>query len=70
MRALAHSVCGGADFGECFTTAARLTDGDTESWYREWRETADRLCNEAEQSAAGGHAVSTRKAYLRAYYYY
>ena len=35
MRALAHSVYGGADFRRVSHTAARITDGDMERWYRE-----------------------------------
>lgn len=38
-RALAHAVYGGADFGECTTTAERITSGDRDSWYREWNAT-------------------------------
>jgi hypothetical protein len=34
-RALAHTVYGGADFGECTTTAGRVAIGDADSWYRE-----------------------------------
>jgi hypothetical protein len=34
-RALAHAIYGGADFGECSTTAERVAIGDADSWYRE-----------------------------------
>lgn len=69
-RALAHAVYGGADFGECMTTAGRITEGDGDSWYREWTETADRVYEIAEASEAKGHKVSAREAYLRASNYY
>lgn len=69
-RALAHVVYGGADFGECATTAGRITAGDGDSWYREWNETADRVFAIAEASEAKGHKVSAREAYLRASNYY
>ncbi|KZN24372.1 hypothetical protein A4G99_08170 [Haladaptatus sp. R4] len=69
-RALLHAVYGGADFGECLTTAERITDGDRTSWYDEWTETADRVAAIARESEDGGHAVSAREAYLRASNYY
>jgi pimeloyl-ACP methyl ester carboxylesterase len=69
-RALAHAIYGGADFGECTTTAGRVAIGDADSWYREWNETADRVSAIAEASEAKGHKVSAREAYLRASNYY
>ena len=67
---LAHTLYGGADLGECFTTARRIEEGNPESWYREWTATADRVFDLAEKSAAAGHAVSAREAYLRSSNYY
>src|SRR4028119_76788 len=69
-RALAHAIYGGADFGECTTTAGRVAIGDADSWYREWNETADRVSAIGEASEAKGHKVSAREAYLRASNYY
>jgi hypothetical protein len=69
-RALLHAVYGGADFGECLTTAERITDGDRTNWYDEWTETADRVAVIARESEDSGHAVSAREAYLRASNYY
>ena len=43
LRAVGYTVYGGADIGEVITTAERITPGDTESWYREWRDLADRI---------------------------
>ena len=68
--ALAYTFYGGADLGECFTTVRRIQEGDAESWYREWTATADRVFDLAEKSAAAGHQVSAREAYLRACNYY
>ncbi|SIR93418.1 Lysophospholipase, alpha-beta hydrolase superfamily [Haladaptatus litoreus] len=70
QRALLHAVYGGADFGECLTTAERITDGDRKSWYEEWIKTGDRIFAIGEESRRGGHAVSAREAYLRASNYY
>jgi dienelactone hydrolase len=70
LRALAYTYYGGADVGECLTTARRIAEGDDDSWYREWYATADRLYAAAEASRAAGHRVSAREAYLRASNYY
>ena len=70
LRAVGYSVYGGADIGEVMATAARITPGDWESWYREWLALADRIAAIAEKSAADGHAVSASSAYLRASNYY
>jgi dienelactone hydrolase len=70
LRAVAYTVYGGADIGEVMTTAARITPGDWESWYREWRALADRIATIADQCAADGHTASASSAYLRASNYY
>ena len=61
---------GGAELGEVEATCARTVDGDDESWFAAWRATADRLVRAGDASAAGGHRVSAREAYLRASVYY
>ena len=68
--AVVHTFYGGADLGECFTTVRRIQEGDAEGWYREWTATGDRVFDLAEKSAAAGHEVSAREAYLRACNYY
>ena len=70
LRAVAYTVYGGADIGEVMATAARITPGDPESWYREWRALADRTATIAEKCAADGHTASASSAYLRASNYY
>jgi hypothetical protein len=59
-----------ADIGEVLATAARVKDGDYESWCREWEQIATRTAAVAEISAQAGHAVSAREAYLRASTYW
>jgi pimeloyl-ACP methyl ester carboxylesterase len=59
-----------ADVGEVLATAARVKDGDFESWCREWEETANRTAAAAESTAQAGHPVSAREAYLRASTYW
>ena len=70
LRAVGYAVYGGADIGEVMATAARITPGDDESWYREWLALADRVATIADKSAANGHAASASSAYLRASNYY
>lgn len=69
-RALITMTRGGAEYGECEATTARITPGDAESWYREWIATADRVAAWAEESTDRGHRVSAREAFLRASTYY
>jgi pimeloyl-ACP methyl ester carboxylesterase len=70
LRAVGYTAYGGADIGEVITTAERITPGDVESWYREWRSLADRIAHIADKCAADGHATSASGAYLRASNYY
>ena len=70
LRIMGTSVCGGADIGECLSTAYRIEPGDFESWYAEWLATAERLLEEARGSLSRGHRVSAREAYLRASNYF
>jgi hypothetical protein len=60
----------GADIGECLATIARIEDGDAESWFVEWRATAERIATIAADCEAAGHRVSARQAWLRAASYY
>jgi pimeloyl-ACP methyl ester carboxylesterase len=70
LRAVGYAPYGGADIGEVMATAARITPGDWESWYREWRALADRIATIAEKCDADGHTASASSAYLRASNYY
>jgi pimeloyl-ACP methyl ester carboxylesterase len=70
VRAMAHSVYGGADVGECATTAMRITKTDKDVWFDEWFATAERVHGIAKASAAVGDEVSGREAFLRASNYY
>jgi len=69
-RTIGHCTYGGAELGECLATAARVVDGDRESWYRAWMALADRTVAAAESSAAHGHRESAECAFLRASNYY
>jgi dienelactone hydrolase len=70
LRSVGYTAYGGADIGEVMATAARITPGDTESWYREWLALADRIATIADKSAADRHTASASSAYLRASNYY
>lgn len=70
LRAVGYTPYGGADIGEVVATTARITSGDIESWFQEWRALADRIATAANVSAAGGHEISASSAYLRASNYY
>ncbi|MEO3782977.1 alpha/beta hydrolase [Actinocorallia sp. B10E7] len=69
-RALMTMTGGGAEYGECALTASRITEGDAESWHREWTATADMVSEWAARSDDKGHAVSAAEAYQRASTYY
>jgi pimeloyl-ACP methyl ester carboxylesterase len=70
LRMLSAVIGGGSDINECFLTASRITEGDVESWHREWNRTAERIHGIAEHCLARGHRVSACEAYLRASNYY
>ena len=70
IRAMGYAVYNGADIGECITTATGIRDGDMDSWYREWRRTADRVAAIGQRCQESGRDVSAREAWLRASNYY
>ena len=70
LRALDTIFVGGADIGECFMTARRITPGDKDSWLAEWNATGDAVYAAAEKSLAAGQTVSAREGFLRAVTYY
>jgi pimeloyl-ACP methyl ester carboxylesterase len=70
-RTLFLTTYGGADFGECMSTMARVGDeSDASTWLREWTTTAERVAETGRISEDAGHTVSAREAYLRAAVYY
>ena len=70
VRNLGFTYYGGADSGEMFATAARIKEGDFESWFSEWDKRAQNTLARAHADLAGGHAESAREAYLRASTYF
>ncbi len=69
-RTLAAAYAGEADTGECLATASRIKEGDFESWYAEWKKTADHFRADGDKSLAAGHNVTAREAYYRTATYY
>jgi pimeloyl-ACP methyl ester carboxylesterase len=69
-RVVSRIVYGGADLGECRAAVAAVGAGGVDAWYGAWMALAERLDAAGEASAAKGHAVSAREAYLRATAYY
>lgn len=59
-----------ADIGEALATAARVQDGDADSWLREWTATAGNAWAAARRAEGDGHRASAREHYLRAGTYY
>lgn len=70
LRAIGSSYYGGADIGECLSTAYRIKEGDFESWYNEWYQTASRVRTYGEKCLAEHHNISASQAFLRASNYY
>lgn len=61
---------GAADAGETLATAARIDDGDADSWLREWTATAGGAWATARRAEADGHRASALAHYLRSGTYY
>ncbi|ORX86868.1 alpha/beta-hydrolase [Basidiobolus meristosporus CBS 931.73] len=70
IRLLGYAPFDGADIAECVATALRITDGDFESWYREWCDTAQQVKAQGMAASRHGDEVGARNAFLRASNYY
>jgi alpha-beta hydrolase superfamily lysophospholipase len=70
LRAAGSAPYGGADLGECITTAQRVKPGDLGSWHSEWARTAEETARVAERAEDAGDRETARLAYLRASSYY
>lgn len=66
FRCALGRVAYGLDAGELLSTAARITDGDQQSWFDQWSSAARRVESSADASLAAGNAVSAGSAFLRA----
>jgi alpha-beta hydrolase superfamily lysophospholipase len=70
LRAVGAAPYGGADVGECLTTAARIDERDLGSWHAQWSAAAASVAELAERERAAGRVESARLAYLRACTYH
>ena len=70
LRVIGSTYYGGADIGECLSTAYRIKENDFDSWYNEWIRTADRVSKYGNECFSSGHKISARDSYLRASNYY
>lgn len=69
VRTMGQTSYGGAEIGECLATAARIIEGDYDSWHAEWYDTA-RWVFDQSAAAEAAHPVSARDGYLRAANYF
>ncbi len=70
VRNLGFAYYGGSDIGEMMAAAARIKEGDFESWFTEWDKLARRILSRADASLDAGHLESAREGYLRASTYF
>jgi len=70
IRTLGYSYEKGADLGESIATARKITDGDFNSWYESWLNTAKRIESLAITADQQKQMVTARETHLRASNYY
>jgi dienelactone hydrolase len=70
MRLLGAAQEGGSTISECFLTAARIDPADEQSWYREWKKTADASNARGDAALKRGNVLTAQTNWLRAMNYY
>ena len=70
LRTMGYSCTGGADIGECLSTAYNIEESNNKSWFSEWNRTAERLEKAAEKFLKEGHEISAKEAFYRSSNYY
>lgn len=70
LRAATYAGYQGAEIGEALATAAKIKEGDFDSWYEEWKNTAERVEQIGIDCLNKRHKISAREAFLRAHNYY
>lgn len=70
MRLLGSAQEGGSTVSECFLSASRIDPNDEESWYREWKRTADTNAERGRAASASGNFLTAQNNWLRAINYY
>src|ERR1700690_3446512 len=64
--AIGYPPQGVMDLGGGFAAIARITDGDADSWYAAWRQTADKLHARATAALVSGHVATANAFFLAA----
>ena len=64
------STHGGSEAGKTFYAASQIEESDVEGWIRAWTALAERVAARGTTSRDGGHSVSARGSFLRAYTYH
>jgi dienelactone hydrolase len=70
MRLLGAAQEGGSTISECFLTASRIDPADDQSWYREWKKTADASNARGDAAFRRGNVLTAQTNWLRAMNYY
>jgi predicted alpha/beta-fold hydrolase len=70
IRTISYTYYQGADIGECLATAAKIKEGDFNSWFDEWNQIAQNVEKVADLSREQGNVANAAEAYLRASNYY
>jgi pimeloyl-ACP methyl ester carboxylesterase len=70
QRSIGKCDSGMANVGECLYIASLITEGDRDSWYRQWSQFATGLVQQGDVAVSAGHPVSARGCYLRAAEYH
>jgi hypothetical protein len=63
---IGYAAQGVMDVGQVFATIARATDGDADSWYAAWHDTAGKLHARATASLVEGHTETASRLFLAA----
>jgi dienelactone hydrolase len=70
MQILGSAQEGSSTISECFLAATRITPGDDESWYREWKKLADNCKRRGDLALREGNINTAKGNWLRASNYY
>jgi pimeloyl-ACP methyl ester carboxylesterase len=69
-RLLGAAEVGGSTVAECVATARAIDFSDDNSWYREWKKTADSSYAHATAALGSGNGLTAQSTWLRAMNYY
>src|SRR5581483_1529043 len=70
LRTVSVAQTQAADIGECMVTSSAITEGDDETWFKEWHKLAQRTERDARKYKYNEDMASARSAFRRASNYY